>query len=62
MKKGDKIRFKVVEYTANGEVKRRTDQVLEGTVLYVYDGNYTVKVHGKKLPFFVEPDSIVKEA
>lgn len=61
MKKGDVIRFKVVEYTADGEVKRRTDEVLTGTVLFVHQGNCTVSVQGKNLPFFVEPESVIKE-
>ena len=62
MKKGDKVRFKVVQYTANRGIKVETDEVKEGRCIG-HDAEYlVVRVGSMKLPYLVHPDSVIQEA
>lgn len=61
MKRGDKIRFKVVHYTQNRAAGIETDVVKEGRFIR-YDGEYlVVQVGNLKLPYIVDPDSVINE-
>ncbi|MCY3739943.1 MAG: hypothetical protein OXH00_02875 [Candidatus Poribacteria bacterium] len=61
MKKGDKVRFKVVHYTQNRAAGVETDVVKEGKCIG-HDGEYlVVRVGSMKLPYIVHPDSVICE-
>ena len=62
MKKGDKVKFKVIEYTPDRGIKVETDEVKEGQCIG-HDAEYlVVRVGSMKLPYLVHPDSVIEGA
>jgi len=62
MKKGDKVRFKVVHYTQNRAAGVETDEVKEGQCIGHDEQYLVVRVGSMKLPYLVHPDSVIQEA
>lgn len=61
MKKGNRIRFKVANYTATHQRIEATGEVAEGTVIRREGDGLVVRVIGYELPFYVMPDDILEE-
>lgn len=60
MKKGDKVRFKVVQYTPDRGIKVETDEILEGTPIGFDEEYLVVRVPNTKMPYLVHPDSVIQ--